>query len=64
MAAVEYHEKYPRAPNLTAKIREALDQDKLNLLIIQDNDRGLNIDRMNNILHDGACRKDQEPAGS
>ena len=63
-AAVEFNKNFPKTPKLTAKIREALDQDKLNLLIIQDKGRGLNIDRMNDILHDGASRKDQDSAGS
>ena len=63
-AAHEFWAENDATMQIVPKIREALEKQDLNLLIIKDNGVGLNTNRMNDILHDGASRKDPDAAGS
>ena len=59
-----FNENYSATKRIVPAIESALKSDKIDLLVFKDNGCGLNIDRMNDILHDGASRKDPGSAGS
>ena len=63
-AAREFWDEDPQTHKIVPRIQYALDENTLDLLVITDNGVGLNKDRMNDILHDGASRKDPSSAGS
>lgn len=59
-----FNENYPATKRIVPAIESALKSDKIDLLVFKDNGCGVNIDRMNDILHDGSSRKDPGSAGS
>jgi len=62
--AEEFNRDFSNTKQIVTGIDKALNSDEIDLLIIRDNGVGLNIDRMNDILHDGASRKDPGSVGS
>ena len=63
-AANEFWANYPETQIVVPKIKQALSQKDFDILIFRDNGVGLNKDRMNDILFDGASRKKPGSAGS
>ena len=63
-ASMKEWQDNPQTDKIGSKIKERFKNTKVDLLIIRDNGNGLNSKRMNDILCDGASRKDSGSAGS